>query len=227
MNRVPVIVDTEGVTVNTFDEHLVPIYNAVRNRKGLPSLTAEDYRIRVRGWWIDTLKELGIDDEDSAALYATLRTSWLKEGKGISLYGGAEGLLTFLNPHPLYVPVLKSASRHLPLIIDRFNLDRYFSTIVQVNPRSRDFMNSSFDELAKSGQPNPSVGIVIDDQSENLENAKLYGKDRGIRILTVGVSYGFYSPERVVAVHPDRVAHTPEEVVTILREFEDALKIQV
>ncbi|MBI2005585.1 MAG: hypothetical protein HYS80_02365 [Candidatus Aenigmarchaeota archaeon] len=190
MVKISVIADTEGVVVNTFDDHLVPIYNYVRGKKGLPQLTAEDYRSRVRASWIDTLRELGIDDEEEQ--------------------------------HPSYLPILKSASRHLKIIAEEFDLYKHFSAIISAG--ASEFIDRSL-ESAQTEQP-ITTGIVIDDQSENLEIAKLYGKNKNVQILTIGVTYGFYSPERIVAVHPDKLAHTPAEVVESLREFEEALRAE-
>lgn len=224
MSKVPVITDTEGVLVNTLDNY-VEICNLVRDNKGLPPLPKEEYRRnRIRGWWPDTLKELGIDDEESAAIYGSLRNFTLSSERNVQLYEGVEDLFNFLQLHPLYLPILKSASRHLNILRARFNLDRYFSAVVSTDPITRDFIDKSF-ELAKDEQP-LSAGIVVDDQSENLENARKYGRDKGVRILTIGVTYGFYSPERIMAVYPDKVAHTPTEVVEILKEFEETLRVE-
>ncbi len=222
MVKISVIADTEGVVVNTFDDHLVPIYNYVRGKKGLPQLTAEDYRSRVRASWIDTLRELGIDDEDSATLYTSRRRDWLRERRGVKKYEGIDSLLSFLEQHPSYLPILKSASRHLKIIAEEFDLYKHFSAIISAG--ASEFIDRSL-ESAQTEQP-ITTGIVIDDQSENLEIAKLYGKNKNVQILTIGVTYGFYSPERIVAVHPDKLAHTPAEVVESLREFEEALRAE-
>lgn len=78
-------------------------------------------------------------------------------------------------------------------------------------PRSKSVIVA--DALARLGAPDPSRVAMVGDRRHDVDG----GRDNGC--TTVAVTWGFAEEGELVAVGPDRVAHTPAELLAVLRSL--------
>jgi len=129
------------------------------------------------------------------------------------VYEGIPGLLGQLRDDgfKLYV-VTSKPTIYAERIIRHFGLDKYFAGVFGPELDGRfDDKGELIAHLLQQLSIEPVATIMIGDRASDIEAGK------SNRTRTLGVTYGFGSPEELAAAGPDRIVGCPVEIQATLR----------
>ena len=130
------------------------------------------------------------------------------------LYDGVLDVLTYLFKRNYRMALVSSSSRsQLELYFDLFGIDKFFSvTIAREDVDEQKPSAKPILQAAKKLNVSPHDCVVIDDAEDGIKAAIKLGA------ITIGVTWGFHSHQRITKAKPDFIAETPNELYRIIVE---------
>lgn len=129
------------------------------------------------------------------------------------VYAGIPELLSRLRDDgfTLYV-VTSKPTVYAERIVRHFDLDEYFTGVFGPDLDGRfDDKTELVRHLLKELSIEPAKAVMIGDRASDITA----GKANDVR--TLGVTYGFGSPEELAAAGPDHICHSPAEMYSVLK----------
>jgi len=130
------------------------------------------------------------------------------------LHEGVLGILTYLHRRNYKIALVSATSRlQLQRYFNLFGIDKFFSVIIaredveEQKPSTKPIFQAA-ERLAVS----PKDCVVIDDADDGIIAARKIGA------ITIGVTWGFNSYQRIYDAKPDFIAETADDLYRIIVE---------
>ena len=211
-----VIFDLDGTLLNTLGD-IARSINVGLEAHGFPRAPAEEYRYRV-GWGLRELarRSLPADAAEDEALVAEIMTAFSREYARAPAaetvpYEGIAALLNDLDAVGVPYAVLSNKPHDLTVaaVRDTLGLDRFVRVQGQLDgiPRKPD-PTSTLQLLSEIGAASDVAGEVtfVGDSEIDMETAR----NAGCR--AVGVSWGFRTPEQILAAGAEAICYDIKEL---------------
>jgi len=204
--------DADGTIVSS-EKFAYDACNDVLKYLGKRTFTPEEFRELFLSDYRIHLKRMGINSMQEVNFLVNTWNSRLATDKHkFKLHDGVLDVLTYLHRQNYKMALVSSTSRlQLQLYFDLFEIDKFFSVIIaredvdEQKPSTKPFLQAA-ERLTVS----PSDCIVIDDADDGIKAAKKMGA------ITIGVTWGFNSNQRIYNAKPDFIAETPKELQRII-----------
>jgi len=189
------------------------VCNDVFKELGKRTFTPEEFRELFLSDYRMHLKRMGINSMKEVNLLVNTWNSRLATDKyKFKLHNGVFDVLTYLCGRNYKMALVSSTSRlQLQLYFDLFGIDKFFSAIIaredvdEQKPSTKPFLQAS--ELLGVS---PNDCVIIDDADDGIKAAKKIGA------ITVGVTWGFNSHQRIYNTRPDFIAENANELYRII-----------
>lgn len=206
--------DADGTIVSS-EKFAFDACNDVLKHLGKRTFTSEEFRELFLSDYRIHLKLMGINAMQEVKFLVDTWTSKLATDKHkFKLHDGILDILTYLYRRNYKMALVSSTSRlQLQLYFDLFEIDKFFSVIIaredvdEQKPSTKPFLQAA-ERLAVS----PKDCVVVDDADDGIEAARKMGA------ITIGVTWGFNSYQRIFNAKPDFIAETPKELQRIIVE---------
>jgi HAD superfamily hydrolase (TIGR01509 family) len=204
--------DADGTIVNSA-KFAYDATNDVLKHFGKRTFTSEEFRELFSSDYRIHLRRMGIKSTPEARFLVNTWNSKLVTDKyKFKLHDGVLDILTYLNRRNYKMALVSSTSRlQLQLYFDMFGIDKFFSAIIaredveEQKPSTKPFLQAA-ERLAVS----PRDCIAIDDADDGIEAARKMGA------ITIGVTWGFNSYQRISNAKPDFIAENPKELERVI-----------
>ena len=207
--------DVDGTIVNSKKFAFDTTNDALR-KLGKRSYTDEEYLELFSKDWKTHVKRMGIKSAQEISLLIDTWNSRLASDKHkFKLYDGILNILTYLHRRNLKMAIVSSSSRsQLQLYFDLFRIDKFFSTVVaKEDTDDQKSMTRPVLEACERLHVSPRDCVFIDDTEDGIAAAKK------LDVISIGVTWGFNSAQRITAAKPDFQANTPDELSIIITEL--------
>lgn len=201
------IVSSEKFAFDTCNDVLKIIGKRTFTSDEFRELFLSDYRIHLKRMGINSIQENDL-------LVNTWNSRMVADKHKFRLHDGILDILTYLQERNYKMALVSSTSRsQLQLYFDLFGINKFFSVIVaredvdEQKPSTKPFLHA-----AKQLTVPPRQCIVIDDADDGIEAAKKTGA------LTIGVTWGFNSYQRIFNAKPHYIAENPKDLQKIITE---------
>jgi len=189
--------------------------NHVLKHFGKQTFTSEEFRELFLSDYRMHLKRMGINSPEEVEFLVNLWNSRLARDKyKFKLFDGIHDLLTYLHRRNYKMALVSSTSRlQLQLYFDLFGINKFFSVIIaredvdEQKPSTKPFLQAA-ERLAVS----PRDCVIIDDADDGIKAARKMGA------ITIGVTWGFNSYQRIHDAKPDFIAETANDLYEIIVE---------
>lgn len=206
--------DADGTIVSS-EKFAFDACNDVLKQLGKRTFTPEEFRELFLSDYGIHLKRMGINSMQEAKFLGNTWNSRLATDKyKFKLHDGVLDILTYLYKRNYKMALVSSTSRlQLQLYFDLFEIDKFFSVIIaredvdEQKPSTKPFLQA-IERLTVS----PRDCIVIDDADDGIKAAKKMGA------ITIGVTWGFNSNQRISNAKPDFMAENANELYRIIVE---------
>ena len=208
-----ILFDLDG-TLTDSGEGIINCATLALTHFGLPVPDQETMRQFVGPPLRDTFIRFGVPADKTEEAIAVYRSRYIPIGKYENTpYEGIYQLLERLQAegHSLCVATSKPESTATD-ILKRFDLDRYFDRICGATmDGSRDEKSQVIAYLLQQ-MHNANNAIMVGDTAFDVLGAAAHG------IATIGVSWGYGKVEDMVTAGAKAIAHTMDELYTLLSE---------
>lgn len=201
-----VMFDFDGVLVDSF----VPLYriNQLGAAKFNKTISAEEYRSCFSGNIHEKIKKFyDLDEENDAKLVAYKRSVFPQEYnvKTVPLFDFSKELVSQLAENHKLVIVTSSPPEAVKGILENAGLEKFFTEISGFNKGGKNLTFARMKEIYKDcGQI-----FFITDTIGDIEEAK----KTDFPIFTIGVPWGFHTPEELAAAGASVVVKNSEEII--------------
>jgi len=197
-----ILLDWDGVLCDSLQLYFDLYREACRiHDKVFPISTLEDFRGWYNPRWEDNYYEMGFSEEEFRSVQK-LSESYLQYSKARLFDGVAENLRVWSEVRPLAI-VSTTPSPLIRARLAQDNLEQYFQVFTGGEDgcsEKRVKVKSTLDLLGVT------EGVMVGDTPLDIDAGRFNG------LQTVGVTYGWVTPERVLAATPDRVVNQPDEL---------------
>jgi HAD superfamily hydrolase (TIGR01549 family) len=172
-----------------------------RYNKVFPIDSPEAFRSWYNPRWEENYDAMGFSEAELREVQS-FSESYLHYSKASLFPGVAENLRLWSEKYPLAIV----STTPSPLIRTRLaqdKLDGYFQIFTGGEDGCSEKRIKVKDTLAALGV---EAGVMVGDTPLDVDAGRYNG------LKTVGVTYGWVTPERVIAVQPDRLVNQPEEL---------------
>lgn len=181
---------------------------------GIPIPNPQALRFFVGPPLRESFRKFGIPQEQMEEAVTFFRSRYQTVGKFENApYDGIRETLCTLQSRglPLYVATSKPETMAVE-ILEKFDLARYFRAICGATmDGSRDSKSAVIAWLLESIGP-VAQAVMVGDTAFDVTGARAHG------IPTIGVTWGYGSGESLTAAGAVALAHTPEELLSLLLE---------
>jgi len=189
--------------------------NEVLRRLGKRTFTSEEFRELFLADWRVHIRHMGINSEDEVRfLVDTWNTRLVTDKHKFKLYDGVLSILRYLHLRSYKMALVSSSSRsQLQLYFNMFALNEFFSTVIA--KEDADAQKPSAKPITKAVEQlkvSPGNCVLIDDAEDGIQAAQKVGA------VTIGVTWGFNSSQRITDAKPDFIAETPKELYRVITE---------
>ncbi len=218
--RPMIVYDWNGTLLE--DAHIM-LYalNIARRRFSKPDIDMETMRAAMDVPFTKLYQNIGFSEDEIAAIVAAnndiFHDYYEPEVEKTTLREGAHDLLALAHKHSIPQFIL---SNHLaPKIsghLTRYGALQYFTEILAYADRATQFKDMTKGERLRrymaANDIKPSEAFIIGDTIEETHIA------RDLGLVSIAMTGGFASEERLRAINPDYLIHSLREVPDILRE---------
>jgi len=206
--------DVDGTIVSS-EKFAYDACNEALKRLGKRTFTPEEYRELFLSDWRIHLKHMGINSMQEVEFFVNLWNSRLTADEyKFKLHDGVLDILKYLHRRNYKMALVSATSRlQLQRYFNLFGIDRFFSVVVaredvdEQKPSTKPILQAA-ERLAVS----PKDCFVIDDADDGIIAARKIGA------ITIGVTWGFNSSQRIYDAKPDFIAETANELYRIIVE---------
>jgi len=204
--------DVDGTIVSS-EKFAYDACNEALRRLGKRTFTPEEYRELFLSDYRTHLKHMGINSMQEVEFFVNLWNSRLTADEHkFKLHDGVLDILKYLHRRNYKMALVSSTSRtQLQRYFRMFGIDRFFSVIIaredvdEQKPSTKPISQAA-ERLASS----PKNCVVIDDADDGIIAARKIGA------ITIGVTWGFNSYQRIYDAKPDFIAETADELYRII-----------
>jgi len=201
------IVSSEKFAYDACNEALKHLSKRTFAPEEFRELFLSDYRTH--------LKHMGIDSVQEVEFFVNVWNSRLTADEHkFKLHDGVLDILTYLHRRSYKMALVSATSRlQLQRYFNLFGIDKFFSVIIaredveEQKPSTKPILQAA-EQLAVS----PEDCVVIDDVDDGIIAARKIGA------ITIGVTWGFNSYQRIYDAKPDFIAETASELYRIVVE---------
>lgn len=212
MAKKAVLFDLDG-TLTDSGEGIINCVIPALEHFGLPVPSREALRVFVGPPLADSFIAHGVPAEKAAEAVAIYRKRYIPIGIFENTpYPGIRELLEALQEegHKLYIATSKPEEM-AKLILEHFDLAKYFTMICGATmDTSRSTKEAVIAYLLETAGESGNM-VMVGDTKFDVLGAKHHG------IPTIGVSWGYGKEEEIIAAGAAAIAHTPEELLDLLR----------
>jgi len=204
--------DVDGTIVSS-EKFAYDACNEALRRLGKRTFTPEEYRELFLSDYRTHLKHMGINSMQEVEFFVNLWNSRLTADEHkFKLHDGVLDILKYLHRRNYKMALVSSTSRtQLQRYFRMFGIDRFFSVIIaredvdEQKPSTKPISQAA-ERLASS----PKNCVAIDDADDGIIAARKIGA------ITIGVTWGFNSYQRIYDAKPDFIAETADELYRII-----------
>jgi len=206
--------DADGTIVSS-EKFAFDVCNEVLKELGKRTFIPEEFRELFLSNYRIHLKRIGINTMQERNLLVNRWNTRLTTDKHkFKLHDGVLDILTYLRKRNYKMALVSSTSRlQLQLYFDLFGIQKFFSAMIaredvdEQKPSTKPILQAA-ERLGIS----PSDCVAIDDADDGIKAAKKLGA------ITIGVTWGFNSYQRIYNAKPDFIAQTSNELYRIIVE---------
>lgn len=190
--------------------------NDVLKSLGKRTYTDEEYLELFSKDWKIHIKRMGIDSAKEISFLINMWNARLASDRHkFKMYDGVLNILTYLHRRNFKMAIVSSSSRsQLQLYFDLFEIDKFFSAVIaKEDADDQKSMTKPILEACERLHAPPPNCVFIDDTEDGIEAAKK------VDAVTIGVTWGFNSAQRITTAKPDFLADTPSELSRIITEL--------
>jgi phosphoglycolate phosphatase len=204
-----VLLDWDGVLCDSISLYLDLYTEACRRHgKSLPIDGIEAFKGWYNPRWEENYYDMGFSKEEFHNVLE-FSEAYLDYTRTV-LYPGVEGLLESLARDWPVAIVSTTPSHMIKTRLAAEGLDRHFSYFTGGEDGCSDKMDKIANTLRELGC---SQGVMVGDTPLDVNCGRANG------LATVGVTYGWVTPQRVIDAHPDRLVEEPGGLETAIREL--------
>ena len=207
-----VLFDLDG----TISNPKLGIINSVQyaaKKMGLRNVQAAEVEAHIGPPLQETFAEVfGLDEEETKKIIGFYRDYFKKTGMYENvLYPGIQELLKTLSPAKRLVVATSKPTEFAEKILSYFQIEQYFELVVGSNldgTRTKKgeiirFILEHYEEYKREDF------VMIGDRKQDIHGARQNGID------SIGVTYGFGSPEELKGANPNHIANSVSELETL------------
>lgn len=204
-----VLLDWDGVLCDSVSLYLDLYAEACRRHaKVLPIQTLDDFRAWYNPRWEDNYYSMGFSEDEFQQVLKFAET-YLDYSKA-PLYPGVEALLEGLAQDWPVAIVSTTPSFLIKARLEAEGLHGHFAYFMGGEDGNSDKVEKIATTLRDLGV---SQGVMVGDTPLDVECGRANG------LATVGVTYGWVTPQRVLDVRPDRVVERPDQLESAIRSL--------
>jgi len=203
LTRPLVIFDFDGVIVDSLAIHLAAYQRVFRLAgRSLPVETAAGWREWYDSAWEQNFLRAGFTEGE---LRANLSGYFeLLEYGAAPVYPGVPAQLAALSQHCRLIVLSSTPDAIVTAKLEAEGLLGFFEQVHATRHGSR--KHEQVAELVQARVPGVGRAVMIGDTAADIRAGKAAG------IHTVGVTWGWYAPDRITLEQPSRVIHDPAEL---------------
>jgi len=189
--------------------------NDVLRSLGKRTYTQEEFRELFSKDWRIHIKHMGIGSaQEVDFLVNTWNARLVTDRHKFKLYDGVFDILEYLRKRNYKMALVSSSSRtQLQLYFNLFAINRFFSAVTAMEDvDDQKSVAKPILQTAERLNVSPHNCVLIDDTKDGIEAARKLGA------ITIGVTWGFNSSQKIALAKPDFVADSRDELYQIITE---------
>ncbi len=166
---------------------------------------------------VNSFQDLGMTETEAQSAITIYREYYAVDGLYENeVYPGIPAALEKLtkNGYTLLTATSKP-EKFARMIIEHFSLDKYFRSVCGATMDEKRVKKADVIRYAmESNGVSADEAVMVGDRLHDIEGAKACG------LKSIGVLWGFGSRDELTEAGADKIAATPDELVTVIREME-------
>lgn len=204
------LLDVDGVIVDSFDSLYQAIASYIRENKG-KELTVEEYRAAFEGNALSTLmKRAGFAAYSNATSWQHTVSMLFHDYQDAPIFEDILPTLQSLAKTHTLVVITSSPVEIVQLRFEKEGITGLFAAYL--GPEVSVFKDEKIKVALEEFGAKPEKTFFVSDTSGDIIEAKKAG------VKTVAVTWGYHAAETLVKVDPDKIVQTPRELLSFLTD---------
>ncbi len=164
-----------------------------------------------------SFQDLGMTEAEAKTAITLYREHYAVDGiYENEVYSGIpEALEQLKNSGYTLLTATSKPEKFAKMIIEHFSLDKYFKSVCGATMDEKRVKKADVIRYAmESNGISPEETVMVGDRLHDVEGAKECG------LKSIGVLWGFGSMDELTEAGADKIAETPDELLSVIREME-------
>jgi len=210
-----ILFDFDGTLADTIDL-AISIYNRIAPEYNRKPLTPEETKIIAAGRPQELLKQFGMSPQKLAVIMLRIKNEIHELMPQMQPFEGVPEAVQKIKSKGYRLAIITSNSRsNVNLFMKNNGMDQEFDFVY--SGKSIFGKDKVFKRMFRKKNISPARVIYIGDETRDIEACKKVG------IPIISVTWGMNNKEILSTLHPDQMAHSPQEIIGCIEKISATL----